>query len=220
MTISILALDPETGDIGGAAATGSLCVGGWVLRADPLAGASASQGAAPSTFWGEDVLALMKAGESARDAVATVTARDAGREARQLSALDLSGAVGAFTGRDNTAHKGARCAHGLVVAGNLLTNTGVLDAAAEGFTAAAGDLPRRLFAALRAAGDSGGDSRGFQSAALLVVGRKRPRLTLRVDYSETPLDDLDALAARAAAGEYAAWLDTVPVLADPERRGD
>ena len=70
MTFSILANDPDTGDIGGAAATGSLCVGGWVLRADPRAGASASQGAAPSTFWGEDVLTQMRAGVPTGRAVA------------------------------------------------------------------------------------------------------------------------------------------------------
>ena len=59
MTFSLLARDPATGAIGGAAATGSLCVGGWVLRGSLAGGMSASQGKAPSTFWGEDVLAMM-----------------------------------------------------------------------------------------------------------------------------------------------------------------
>ena len=86
MTFSILAIDRKTGTIGGAAATGSLCVGGWVLRGDPRSGMSASQGAAPSTFWGEDVLFRMAAGETARTAVGAVTASDSGRAFRQLAA--------------------------------------------------------------------------------------------------------------------------------------
>ncbi|MFN3526048.1 MAG: DUF1028 domain-containing protein, partial [Paracoccus sp. (in: a-proteobacteria)] len=62
MTFSILAQDLGTGAFGGAAATGSLCVGGWVLRGDSRAGLTASQGAAPSTMWGEDVLVRMMSG--------------------------------------------------------------------------------------------------------------------------------------------------------------
>ena len=66
MTFSILARDPVSGAIGGAAATGSLCVGGWVLRGHVSAGMSASQGAAPSTIWGEEVLAAMHDGACRR----------------------------------------------------------------------------------------------------------------------------------------------------------
>ncbi|MBF9061372.1 DUF1028 domain-containing protein, partial [Rhodobacterales bacterium HKCCSP123] len=62
MTISILAIDEKTGRMGGAAATGSLCVGGWVLRGRADSGLSASQGTAPSTLWGEDVLVRMAGG--------------------------------------------------------------------------------------------------------------------------------------------------------------
>ena len=73
MTFSLLARDPETGAIGGAAATGSLCVGGWVLRGNLAGGMSASQGMAPSTFWGEDVLDFMAAGNPAKKAIEAVT---------------------------------------------------------------------------------------------------------------------------------------------------
>ena len=68
MTISVLAIDEKTGRIGGAAATGSLCVGGWVLRGHADSGMSASQGTAPSTLWGEEVLVRMSAGAAAADA--------------------------------------------------------------------------------------------------------------------------------------------------------
>ena len=89
MTISILAVDEKTGRIGGIAATGSLCVGGWVLRGHPESGMSASQGTAPSTLWGEDVLTAMRTGMSAVDAVAAVTSPDPGRAHRQLAVNQL-----------------------------------------------------------------------------------------------------------------------------------
>lgn len=219
MTFSILARDPASGEVGGAAATGSLCVGGWVLRAHPRAGASASQGAAPSTFWGEDVLVRMRAGEAAAQALSAVTGSDAGREHRQLAAIGLDGATGHFTGAANTPAMGARVAPGVVVTGNLLTGEAVLDAALEAFRAAPGALPDRLLAALEAGARAGGDKRGLQSAALLVVGPAAPPLTLRIDWSETPLADLARLRARAARPPYADWLSSVPVLTDRERPG-
>ena len=80
MTISILAFDEKTGVYGGGAATGSLCVGGWVLRGDAESGLSASQGSLPSTMWGNDVLARMRDGEPADLAVRRVVDADAGRD--------------------------------------------------------------------------------------------------------------------------------------------
>src|SRR5690554_1543068 len=102
MTFSILVHDPETGVIGGAAATGSLCVGGWVLRGDARYGLSASQERAPSTLWGENVIDLMGKGHSAEAAVEKVTMDDSGRGYRQLSALNCNGRGAVFTGQDNT----------------------------------------------------------------------------------------------------------------------
>ena len=75
MTISILAYDEKSGTYGGAATTGSLCVGGWVLRGDGESGMSASQGSLPSTMWGSDVLDRMRAGTPADDAVAEAQAQ-------------------------------------------------------------------------------------------------------------------------------------------------
>ena len=219
MTFSILARDAETGALGGAAATGSLCVGGWVLRGDGRAGLSASQGAAPSTFWGEEALARMRAGESAAAAVAAITGADPGRAHRQLAALDVAGGTGAFTGAGNTDAKGAREAPGRVVTGNLLAGEGVLDAIAEGFAGAPGALSDRLLAALRAGEAAGSDSRGLMSAALLVVAPDAPPLTLRIDWAEAPLDALARLLARTRAPDYAEWLATVPTLDAPHRPG-
>lgn len=218
MTISILAIDEKTGRIGGAAMTGSLCVGGWVLRGTPESGMSASQGTAPSTLWGEEVLARMQAGRAARDAVAEVTAPDAGGAHRQLAALDPSGGTGAFTGAASVGYAGAREAPGVVVSGNMLAGPQVIDAALEGLQAAAA-LPfgERLMAALAAAAAAGGDARGLLSAALLVVGRDAPPLTLRIDHAADPLAALAELYRVAHAEPYHGWTKVVPVLDDPMR---
>ncbi|MCR9157584.1 MAG: DUF1028 domain-containing protein [Rhodobacteraceae bacterium] len=217
MTISILAFDEKTGTYGGAATTGSLCVGGWVLRGDAESGLSASQGSLPSTLWGHDVLARMRSGETAEAAVQNVVNVDAGREERQLAALDPTGGTGAFTGANSIQSAGVRQAPGVVVAGNLLTSEAVLDACLNGFLTQTGALDLRLLKALECAADAGGDSRGLLSAAVLVVNAARPPLSLRIDYSEAPLDALAALHHRATTGLYADWANHVPTLSDPER---
>lgn len=218
MTFSILARDPETGAIGGAAATGSLCVGGWVLRGDPAAGMSASQGAAPSTFWGEEVLAEMRGGCHAAQAVEKVTTADRGRDYRQLAALDLNGRTGAYTGASNEPEKGDRCFADGIVSGNMLARASVLDAMAERFTSTEGAFDHRLLAALQGAAQQGGDFRGLLSAALLVFHPERPPLTLRIDHHpDDPVGALIALHKTATSGSYARWAEQVPVLNDRER---
>lgn len=217
MTISILAFDEETGTYGGAAATGSLCVGGWVLRGDSESGMSASQGSLPSTFWGSEVLRLMKGGASADAAVASVVEADAGRHERQLAALDPTGQTGGFTGAQSIAAAGTRKARHAIVAGNLLASEAVLDACLDGFLSGKGGLDSRLLQALHAAEAAGGDSRGLQSAALLLVASHRAPMTLRIDHAETPLDALADLHRRATTGLYADWLRHVPTPDDPER---
>lgn len=218
MTFSILVRDPVSGALGGAAATGSYCVGGWVLRGDLRAGMSASQGASPSTFWGEDVLAEMRAGATADEAVAQATGADDGRDWRQLSALDPGGGTGAFTGARNTPEMGHEVFAGGVVAGNMLAGLDVLGALRSGFETAQGSLGRRLITALQSAEAAGGDSRGLLSAALLVLHPDDPPLTLRIDYH--PGDPISALADlhdRATTGDYAEWVRQVPVVSDRMR---
>lgn len=217
MTISILAHDEKKGVYGGAAATGSLCVGGWVLRGHAESGMSASQGTAPSTLWGEGVLERMKGGVPADRAVAGIVADDAGAAHRQLAALDLKGGVAAYTGSDSIPSAGVRLGPGIVVAGNMLRSEAVLYAALEGYLTAMGDLADRLIAALRAAEAAGGDSRGLQSAALLVVSRTEPPLTLRIDRSDDPISALTDLLRAARTPPYADWLKVVPVLDEPYR---
>lgn len=215
MTISILAFDEKTGSFGGAATTGSLCVGGWVLRGDPLAGMSASQGTAPSTLWGSGVLEAMRNGLGATEAVAQITGADPGAAHRQLSALDVTGGTGHFTGGDSIPAASARVGQGVVISGNMLVSEAVLDACMTGFETADGVLADRLMAGLGAAAAAGGDSRGLLSAALLIVGRDMAPLNLRIDHDPDPLAALDRLYAASQASPYHDWLDVVPTLNAP-----
>lgn len=218
MTFSVLALDKETGAIGGAAATGSLCVGGWVLRGDLSAGLSASQGASPSTFWGEEALAKMRAGLDPEEAVDHVTHRDSGRAYRQLTALDLKGQSGAYTGDQNEDIKGSLAFPKGIASGNMLGSAAVLDAMAEAISTPGQIFERRLIAALKAAHRAGSDFRGLLSAAMLVLHPDRPPLTLRVDHhAEDPIGALEDLHQLATSGDYAEWAVQVPVASDKER---
>ena len=220
MTFSILAREPETGVFGAAAATGWLCVGAWVLRGDPIAGLTASQGALPSTLWGERALAGLRAGRAARDAVSAAIVPDAGREHRQLSALDAAGRGAAHTGRANTVWRGHRVLPDLVLAGNLLSGEAVLDALLDGFRNTTGPMAERLLAALAAAEAAGGDTRGLQSAALLVLSESAAPLDLRIDWSERPVADLTTLYQHSRAPDYVAWMSGLPTHNHPEGRDD
>ena len=216
MTISILIRDPETGVLGGAAATGNLCVGGWVLRGDVRAGLSASQGKTPSTLWGEDVLDEMRNGRSAVQAVANVVGADRGRATRQLLAIDRNGCAAAFSGRQNDAEVSEIKSPNLVVGGNMLRDRAVTEACRTGFVGSPGPIAARLLVALGHAAAAGGDLRGLQSAAILIMSEKVPPVDLRIDYSETPLEDLGQLVARAQNATYLAWRNTLPTRQDPE----
>jgi len=220
MTVSILAFDKKTGILGGAAMTGSLCVGAWVLRGGADSGLSASQGTAPSTLWGDDVLTEMRTGKPAALAVANVTAPDTGRAHRQLAAIDCHGRTGHFTGDLSVPVCGALEGPGVVVAGNMLSAPEVISATRDAYLGSTGAMPDRLMAALVAGARAGGDSRGLLSAALLVVSRSQTPLSLRIDRSARPLEDLASLLAAARTEPYWGWTRVVPTLADPYRAPD
>lgn len=217
MTFSLLARDEKTGALAGAAATGSLCVGGWVLRGRWGAGLSASQGAAPSTFWGESVLDRMAAGMPAASAVSATVSPDPNRAWRQLSAVDPRGGTAAHSGAENS----ALCAHivrqGAVAAGNILSGEDVLHALLDTWAVTEGLPAERLLAALNAAQAAGGDTRGLKSAAMLVLHPDRPPLSLRIDLSTDPLADLGTLLTAATSGSYEVWTYAVPMPSDPHR---
>lgn len=220
MTFSILAYDQKTGTYAAATATGTLCVGGWVIRGDIERGLSASQGTAPSTFWRDEAVRLMGQGVAAGDAVFAVSQGDAGRGHRQLITLDVSGRAGGFTGGKNIPEAAHRCFRGLAVAGNMLSSPSVLDALVARFRAGEDEhehMADRLVASLRAAEAAGGDSRGLVSAAMLVLHPDQPPLDLRIDRSPQPLADLEALLQATRTPPYSDWLDEVPVLNNKSR---
>lgn len=217
MTYSILVFDPETNQLGAAAATGSLCVGGWVLRGRVNVGLSASQGAAPSTFWRDDVLDFIQQGIPVDQAIKSLTEADSGHESRQLAALDSLGNSASFTGSKNTQIAHAESFENGIISGNLLASKSVLTDAKNGYQQCNGPMGERLLAALSAAQEAGGDKRGLLSAALLILSPDEAPIDLRIDYSEKPLTDLTALYERATNGEYRDWHLTVPTFKDKVR---
>ncbi|MEC3863367.1 DUF1028 domain-containing protein [Mesobacterium sp. TK19101] len=217
MTFSVLTFDRKTGIYAAGAATGSLCVGGWVLRGDIESGLVASQGTAPSTFWRDDVLRAMYAGDAAPDAVARVTRQDAGRDHRQLTALDGSGTGAGFTGAQSVPYAGHVVFDGLVVAGNMLTSDQVLRAMVDAAQRPWTDPAQRILTVLQQAQAVGGDTRGLLSAALLVLRPDHPPLDLRIDHAENPVGALRTLCEKAHQSPYHDWLDVVPVRDDKTR---
>jgi uncharacterized Ntn-hydrolase superfamily protein len=217
MTFSLLARDPETGALGGVAATGNLCVGGWVLRGDARGGITASQGRTPSTLWGEDALAALVAGEAVGEVAQRIPAADGGAGHRQLVLMDRDGKAAVFSGAANHPYTGHRDGAGWMAAGNWLTGPEVIDAAADAFAGAKVAFPVRLIGALEAGIAAGSDRRGTLSAALLVVARDRPPLTLRVDHDEAPVARLRALYEKTREPAYQEWLATVPTRDEPEK---
>jgi uncharacterized Ntn-hydrolase superfamily protein len=197
MTFSIVARDPETGDLGIAVASKFLAVGSVVPVGRAGVGAIATQALA-NVSYGPDGLALLAGGASASVAVQRLTDADEGRDHRQLGIVDAHGKAATYTGGSCIPWAGGRTADGVAVQGNILTGGDVVDAVIETFLGAPGTaFPERLMAALAAGDGRGGDRRGRQSAALLVVregggygGANDRWLDLRVDDHPGPIPEL------------------------------
>lgn len=220
MTFSVLALDRATGAVGGAAATGNLAVGAWVLRAAAGAGAVATQGLSVSSPWGDEGLSRLGRGESPEEIVAGLTNADAGRDYRQLAVIDVRGRSAAWTGRCNEDRKGHLAGVDSVFAGNWLSNGDVLtnmERAYRDATAAKHEFGARLLSAIDAAVEAGSDARGTFSAAIRIVHPGRPPLDLRVDHDPEPLARLHALYEMATRPPYSDWVGQLPTLDEPHR---
>jgi uncharacterized Ntn-hydrolase superfamily protein len=199
MTFSIVARDPETGDLGIAVASKFLAVGAVVVHARAGVGAIATQALA-NVRYGPDGLALMAAGHSAPESVQLLTQADVGASQRQLGMVDAAGRSATYTGDGCITWAGGRTAEGVAAQGNLLEGAAVVDALMDTFTAGGLPFPELLLAALKAGDGQGGDRRGRQSAALLVVregggygGGSDRWIDLRVDDHQTPIDELSHL---------------------------
>jgi uncharacterized Ntn-hydrolase superfamily protein len=199
MTFSIVARDAATGDLGIAVASKFLAVGAVVPHARAGVGAIATQALA-NVRYGADGLALMAEGLSAEDALRRLAEQDEGGAHRQAGFVDANGGSFSYTGGQCLAWAGGRTGDGVAVQGNILTGADVVDAMIETYLARDLPFPELLLAALRAGDQRGGDRRGRQSAALLVVregggygGATDRWIDLRVDDHAAPVDELSRL---------------------------
>lgn len=170
-TFSIVARDPDNGDLGVAVQSKYFAVGNVVPHARADAGAIATQ-AMGNIYYGYEGLTLLEAGAPADKVLESLLAKDAKREFRQVGMVDQQGLAVTFTGSETLPWSGGKVGDGYAVQGNLLAGPEVVNAMAAAFESATGELAERLLVALAAGQSAGGDSRGRQSAALLVV---RPR---------------------------------------------
>jgi uncharacterized Ntn-hydrolase superfamily protein len=198
-TFSIVARDPNTGELGVAVQSHWFSVGPIVPWAEAGVGAIATQSFVDSSY-GPLGLALMRAGRSAPDALKALLAGDEGREVRQVAMIDALGRVDAWTGKNDIQAAGHHVGKDYSVQANLMMNDRIWPAMAAAFESTKGDLAERMLAALDAAQAAGGDIRGRQSAALIVVSGKptgqawKDRVfDLRVDDSAEPLKELRRL---------------------------
>jgi uncharacterized Ntn-hydrolase superfamily protein len=198
-TYSIVARCPQTGALGVAVQSHWFAVGTVVPWAESEVGAVATQSMVQPSY-GPEGLAAMRGGLSASDALAKLVAADEGRDIRQVAMVDANGKAAAWTGPRCVAAAGQHVGDGYSVQANMMTDQTIWPAMAHAYETTSGPLVDRLLAALDAAQAAGGDARGKQSAAILIVGPKstgKPWLDrlydLRVDDSEEPLVELRRL---------------------------
>lgn len=198
-TYSIVARDAVTGELGVAVQSHWFSVGSAVTWGEPGVGVVATQSFTEPSY-GPLGLALMKAGKSAPEALKALLTVDADREVRQVAMVDAQGRAAAHTGAKCIQAAGHEVGEGFTVEANLMDKASVWPAMARAFRTATGDLADRLLAALRAAQAEGGDIRGQQSAAILIVRGKasgqpwNDRLfDLRVEDHPEPLKELARL---------------------------
>ena len=198
-TFSIVARDPETGEMGVAVQSHWFSVGSTVPWAEAGVGAVATQSFVDPSY-GKLGLELMRLGKSGPDALKALLAGDEGREVRQVAMIDAQGRVDAWTGKNDIQAAGHIVGKNYSVQANLMSNDRVWPAMSRAFETTKGDLAERMLAALDAAQGAGGDIRGRQSAALIIVTGKptgKPWtdrvFDLRVDDSLEPLKELRRL---------------------------
>jgi uncharacterized Ntn-hydrolase superfamily protein len=200
VTYSIAACDLDAGQWGVATQSKFLAVGSVVPWAEPNVGAIATQAYANPRY-GPDGLRLLREGLTVDEVVVQLTAADEGRDHRQLGLVDAHGQAATYTGAACMDWAGGVAGHSFAAQGNILVSSDTVEELAASFAGSAGGpLAERLIDALFAAQAAGGDRRGQQSAALLVVerdggygGLSDVLVDLRVDDHEEPLPELRRL---------------------------
>ncbi len=226
-TFSLVAKDPQSGDLGVAVASKFLAVGAVVPFARAGVGALATQSHANPRF-GPQGLALLEAGASPQGVLEAFRRTDPHLEKRQFGLVAATGESLTFTGRECHPWAGGVAGEGFAAQGNLLAGPEVVEAMVEAFLTAKAPFPERLLLALKAGEEAGGDKRGKQSAALLVVGEGKGYgglwdryIDLRVDDHPEPVEELFRLlslhrllferpkARRPLSEEEVRWLQGV-----------
>ena len=210
MTYSIVARDPQTGELGVAVQSHWFSVGPIVPWAIPGVGAVATQANVEITY-GPRALELMQRGASSQEALERLVAEDPGSVSRQVAVIGPSGEVAVHTGEGCIACAGHASADGVSCQANMMARDTVWPAMLKAFGEADGGLTTRLLAALDAAEGEGGDVRGRQSAAILVVPAEGEEwekvVSLRVEDHPDPLPELRRLVALSNAYRLASRAD-------------
>jgi uncharacterized Ntn-hydrolase superfamily protein len=202
-TFSILGFDPATGEVGGAVQSRVFSVGNGVLSAEADVGVAATQ-AIVDVSYGPKSLALLRAGMAPAAIVKAILDSDPDprpsdwtKEGRQFAVMDAKGNYAAYTGPKATTWAGNKGGKYCTAQGNILAGEGVVAGMVDAFEKTEGHLSMRLMAALDAGQAAGGDKRGMQSAAMIIVKKNGGVwlnndvvLRLQVDDSEEPLKEL------------------------------
>jgi uncharacterized Ntn-hydrolase superfamily protein len=205
-TFSILGYDPQTGELGGAVQSRVFSVGNGVLWADANAGVAATQ-AIVDVSYGPKSIELLRKGVRPADVIKRVLAQDSDpipdrwtKQGRQFAVMNLKGEYAAYTGPKATEWAGNRGGKYATAQGNILAGPQVVDNMIENFEKTSGHLSERLVAALEGGQAGGGDKRGQQSAALVIVRKgcgvwlnNDTELRLQVDDNPEPIKELKRL---------------------------
>jgi uncharacterized Ntn-hydrolase superfamily protein len=222
-TYSIVARDPASGELGAAVQSHWFSVGSLCVWARPGVGAVATQSVVEPAH-GPNALDRLSAGDRAAEALAHVLGTDELADARQVGVVDADGGVAVHTGSDCIAEAGHATGVDYTCQANMMARDTVPRAMAQAFELARGTLAERMMAALDAAETQGGDVRGRQSAAMVVVGARgepwRKRIDLRVEDHEHPLHELHRLLHLHRAYGLADEADQLLVAGDADGAGD
>jgi uncharacterized Ntn-hydrolase superfamily protein len=222
-TYSIVARDPDTGELGAAVQSHWFAVGSLCTWARPGVGAVATQSVVEPAY-GPNALDLMADGSSAGDALAELIAADPLAAVRQVGVVDAHGGVAVHTGADCIPCAGDVIGPHWTCQANMMANDTVPGAMSAAFERATGDLADRLVTALEAAEEAGGDVRGRQSAALIVVAADgepwQMRVQLRVEDHREPVAELRRLLVLHRAYELAGRADELMAADRPEAAGE
>ena len=211
-TFSILGYDPATGEVGGAVQSRVFAVGNGVLWAEAGVGVAATQ-AIVDVSYGPQAIALLRQGMKPADAIKKIWADDPDprptdwtKFGRQFAIIDAQGNVAAYTGPKATEWAGDKQGKFCTAQGNILANADVVSAMVKAFEGTPGHLSLRLLAALEAGQLAGGDKRGMQSAAMVIVKKdggvwlhNDVVVRLQVDDNPEPIKELRRLVEKAAA---------------------